>query len=341
MARTRRRAISARALAPALALTLALALAPAAATAGGGGGLALLMEPSGGITPIYHLIDSARHSVELEIYELADMTAEQSLAGDAARGVRVQVILDGSTYTRSANQPAFTYLAAHDVAVRWAPREFDLTHEKAIVVDGAVAAIMTLNLQSRYYTSTRDFALIDTQPGDVDAIAATFEADWAGRPIAPRAGAGDLLWSPGAQPALLSLIASARHSLDIESEEMDSAAVEQALAAAARRGVAVRLVMTYSSEYAAAIDALATAGVQVRLYAPDAALYIHAKLIDADGTRLFLGSQNFSTASLDYNRELGVISANRGVIAGVEATFDSDFAGGGSLRGYAPPRTGG
>jgi cardiolipin synthase len=335
MARARRRATIS------LALALALALAPAAASAGGGGGLALVVEPSGGITPIYHLIASARHSVELEIYELADTTAEQALAGDGARGVRVRVILDGSTYTRSANQPAFTYLAAHGVAVRWAPREFDLTHEKAIVVDGAVAAIMTLNLQSRYYASTRDFVLIDTQPADVDAIAATFEADWAGRPIAPQPGGGDLLWSPGAQPALLRLIVSARRRLDIESEEMNSAAVEAALTAAARRGVSVRLVMTYSSEYATALEALAAAGVQVRLYAPDAALYIHAKLIDADGTRLFVGSQNFSTTSLDYNRELGVVTANREVIAGVEATFDSDFAGGASLRNHAPTRTSG
>ncbi len=315
-----------------LALALALTAAIATPAAGGTGGLALVIEPAAGPAPLYRLITSARHSVEMTIYELSDATAEQDLAADAARGVRVQVILDGGSYDRSLNQPAYSYLAAHRVAVRWAPAEFDLTHEKAIVVDDATAAIMTLNLQSRYYSSTRDLAVIDTQPADVRAIAATFAADWAGRPIAAQPGAGDLVWSPGSQPALLSLIEGARQSLRIEAEEMDSTAIEQALAAAARRGVAVKLVMTSDPEYAAALRALTAAGVQVRLYAPSAPLYIHAKLIEADGARVFVGSENFSTASLVYNRELGIETTNPAVLDGVQATFDQDFAHGAPLR---------
>ena len=302
---------------------VALAAAPAWAAAG----LAVLIEPAAGIAPIYRLIASARHSVEMTMYELADATAEQALAADAARGVRVRVILDGGSHDRSLNRPAFGYLASHRVAVRWASREFYLTHEKAIVVDGATAAVMTLNLESRYYSSTRDFALIDTRPADVAAIAATFAADWAGRPIAPQAGSGELLWSPGAQARLESLIDAARRRLDVESEEMDSRGIEAALAAASRRGVAVRVVMTANSAYAPALAALAAGGVQVRLYARSASLYIHAKLIVVDARRAFLGSQNFSTASLQYNRELGVVTADPAVIGAAEATFAADFAG--------------
>ena len=315
----------------------ALAAAAAALPAGAaGGGLSVLVEPAAGIAPIYRLIIAARHSVEMTMYECADVTAEQALAADAARGVRVQVILDGGSYDRSLNQPAFSYLAGHGVAVRWASREFDLTHEKAIVVDGATAAVMTLNLESRYYSSTRDFAVIDSQPADVRAIAATFAADWAGRPIAPQGGSGDLLWSPGAQAALVSLIDGAQRSLDVENEEMDSAAIEDALAAAARRGVAVRIVMTADSEYTSALRSLAAAGVRVRLYPNSAsALYIHAKLVVADGARAFVGSQNFSTASLQYNRELGLLSADPVVIAPLEATFNGDFAGAAALASRA------
>jgi phosphatidylserine/phosphatidylglycerophosphate/cardiolipin synthase-like enzyme len=212
--------------------------------------------------------------------------------------------------------------------VRWASGEFDLTHEKSVVIDATSAAIMTLNLQSRYYSSTRDFALIDTQPADIRAIATTFAADWVGRPIAAQPGVGDLVWSPGSQAALLRLIDTARSSLRVEAEEMDSTPIEDALAAAARRGVAVRLVMSADPSYSAALAALRAAGVAVRRYAPSAALYIHAKLIEADGARLFLGSENFSTASLEYNRELGVETTIPAVVAGVQATFDRDFAGG-------------
>jgi cardiolipin synthase len=312
----------------ALVLAFAAAVAVPAAAGAGAGSLTLVTEPDAGSAPIYRLIGSARQRVAITMYELADAVAEHDLVADAARGVRVQVILDGNSYDRSLNQPAFSYLAGHGVSVRWASARFDLTHEKAIVIDASAAAVMTLNLQSRYSSSTRDFALIDSQPADVRAIAATFDADWAGRPIPAQPGTGDLVWSPGSQPALLQLIGSARTSLCVEAEEMDSTAVEDALAGAARRGVSVKLVMTADSDYAAALSALAAAGVQVRLYAPDAPLYIHAKLIEADGARVFLGSENFSTASLSYNRELGIETANRTVLASVQATFDRDFAGG-------------
>jgi phosphatidylserine/phosphatidylglycerophosphate/cardiolipin synthase-like enzyme len=320
-----------RQLAALLAAAVLVALASAAAlpgTAAAGGGLQLLVEPEAGIAPIYRLIDGARQSLQMTMYELADGDAEQDLAADAARGVRVQVILDGSSYDRSLNQPAFDYLAAHHVAVRWAAREFDITHEKAIVIDATTAVVMTLNLESRYYASTRDFALIDTQPADVRAIAATFAADWVGRPIAPQPGSGDLLWSPGAQAAILGLIDGARHSLDVENEELDSTPVEDALAAAARRGVRVRLVMTLSERWVRALATLAKAGVQERAYPASAPLYIHAKLIVVDGARAFIGSQNFSTASLQYNRELGVVTSEAPVLAGAEGTFVLDFAGG-------------
>ena len=115
---------------------------------------------------------------------------------------------------------------------------------------------------------------------------------------------------------------------------MDSAAIEDALAAAARRGVTVRVVMTADSEYTSALRSLAADGVRVRLY-PDSAtaLYIHAKLVLADGARAFVGSQNFSTASLEYNRELGVVTTQAAVIAPLEATFNGDFAGARALAG--------
>jgi hypothetical protein len=96
----------------------------------------------------------------------------------------------------------------------------------------------------------------------------------------------------------------------VENEEMSEYTIVDALAAAARRGVDVEVVMTYQSSWRSNFDKLAEAGVHVRTYSPDADLYIHAKVIEVDpgypDEQLELGSQNFSWASLQYNRELGV-----------------------------------
>ena len=85
--------------------------------------------------------------------------------------------------------------------------------------------------------------------------------------------------------------------------------------------------MTRSSSWYGTFDELVRAGVHVSTYSPSAALYIHAKAIDVDGARVFLGSENFSVESMDYNRELGVITASPSIRAAVGRTLAADFAG--------------
>jgi len=129
----------------------------------------------------------------------------------------------------------------------------------------------------------------------------------------------------------------------VEDEEMDDPTVTAALASAARRGVNVHVIMTADAEWDTAFAELHKAGVQVRLYADDSSsLYIHAKVIVADagrsGQRVLVGSQNFSVASLDYNRELGILTSNPGIVAAIAATLARDYAGAAS---YSPPGGGG
>jgi phosphatidylserine/phosphatidylglycerophosphate/cardiolipin synthase-like enzyme len=70
------------------------------------------------------------------------------------------------------------------------------------------------------------------------------------------------------------------------------------------------------------VPRLTQAGIQVRY---SQTLYMHAKMIVADGARAFVGSENFSDQSLDANRELGIIVADPTVLARLAATFSSDW----------------
>ena len=299
--------------------------------------LRLLTEPASGVGPIYKLITGAKSSIDLTMYELADPTAEADLAADAARRVDVRVLLD-QHLEKSANNSAYEYLSARGVHVRWAPAGTTY-HQKTLTVNDATSVVMTLNLVARDYADTRDFAVIDTGRADVAAIVATFNADFAGRAITPPDGA-DLVWSPtNAEASVLSVIDGAKHTLATEDEEMDDPAVTAALAAAARRGVQVTITMTADSEWDGAFAELAQAGASIRLYPDQAsALYIHAKAVVADagrsGQRVLVGSQNFSVASLGYNRELGILTSDPGIVAAIAATLAHDYAG---AAAYAPP----
>jgi cardiolipin synthase A/B len=301
-----------------------------APVATGSGSLTTLVEPKNGVSAIYKLITGAKSSVDLTMYELKDTTAENDLAADANRGVDVKVILD-QNLEKSRNTATYDFLAAHKVHVTWADAGTTY-HQKTLTVDGKTSVIMTLNMVSEDYAGTRDFAVIDTNHADVAAIVATFNADFAHKSITPPDGA-DLVWSPtNSQASILAVINAAKHTLSVENEEMDDSTITDALVAAAHRGVDVEVIMTAESEWDSAFSQLESAGVHVRTYADsDNVLYIHAKAVVADAGRsdqqLFVGSENFSKASLGYNRELGLRTANKAVIAVINATLAADYAG--------------
>jgi cardiolipin synthase A/B len=304
----------------------------------------LVQYPGAGFGGFYTQIVRARRTIDMEMYELEDRTAERDLVAAAARGVGVRVLLDRDFSGAEANRGAAKYLAAHGVRVAWAPPGY-IFHIKTTTFDGTTSDISTANLVSKYYRTTRDAEIIDTNSPQVRAIEETFSNDWtagaSGSPRSQTVQAPGLIWSPNtgsgtAESALVKQISSARKTIDFESEELADPAIYRALAAVARRGVGCRVVMTRSSAWDPALRVITEAGCRVHLF-PDSstALYIHEKLIlDDHGTAresLLIGSQNASVTSLTRNRELGII-LNRAyggadAITVASATFDSDFRG--------------
>jgi phosphatidylserine/phosphatidylglycerophosphate/cardiolipin synthase-like enzyme len=288
----------------------------------------LITEPGGGFSPVYRLIRGARQRIDMTMYELADTTAEHDLAAAARRGVRVRVVLDQRE--RSTNSAAYRYLTDHHVKVAWSSTRFEYTHQKTVLIDHAAAVIMTANLTQKYYATSRDFLVIDRSPADISAVGRVFSADFAGRAIRPGDGR-DLVWSPtDSQRQLLALIAGARHSLRIYSEEMGDSTVVDALVKAAHRGVSVRVCgENTDGEYDSEFAELARAGVRVSSFSSSSGFYIHGKVVEADyGTgraRMFVGSENFSSTSLNRNRELGLILRRHAAMASAAATFARDF----------------
>ena len=111
---------------------------------------------------------------------------------------------------------------------------------------------------------------------------------------------------------------------------MGDRSVENALVKAAKRGVEVQVCgENESGEYDSAYAKLARAGIRISYYSSPAGFYIHGKVVEADyGTaraKIFIGSENFSSTSLNQNRELGLIISSHAVMAAVASTFAADF----------------
>jgi phosphatidylserine/phosphatidylglycerophosphate/cardiolipin synthase-like enzyme len=270
------------------------------------------------------------------MYELVDTTFSADLVAACKRGVKVRVILDSSTNEKTSNTPAYKQLnAATNCSAAWSNPSFSHTHEKSLVVDGTQVAILSLNLTSRYYATTRDFGLVENDPADVAAVEATFVADYKSTTsYSYKPGPGDdLIWSPTTATAdLLGIINGATKTLLVENEEMNATNIVSALEAACKRGVTVQIALTDATTDEPNYKALEAAGCGVHSYPNTAkALYIHAKVLIADyglaTQKLYMGSINFSSTSMTRNRELGLYITDATDAKTLNTTLASDYAG--------------
>ena len=288
--------------------------------------LQVFVEPDDGTRPVVSTLSAAFKSIRMEMYLLNDREIIDALKAARGRGVDVRVMLEPQPLGGGAgNRSAMNELQAANVAVKPSNPAYKLTHAKMIVVDDRVALIMTCNQTRASFTNNREFGIINTDASDVAEIAAVFDADW--NRTVPSVSSPNLMWSPlNARARILTLIDSAQQTLDIENEEMQDADVVARLVSAAQRGVAVRVVMSPASggvdPNAPGQDKITRGGVKLRLVKTP---YIHAKMIVADDARAFVGSQNFSAASLDSNRELGILVSDPKIIQTLSVTFANDW----------------
>ena len=306
---------------------------PACAVGTGATHLQVFVEPDDGARPITDAIRAAQRSIFVEVYILSDTTVINALEDAANRGLDVRVMLEPHPYESSpvTVQSTLEKLKAAGIKVNETNPIFQLTHAKFLLLDGTTLFLLTANLSHAALGGTkqvtnREYLLEDSETADINEAQAIFTADW--NRTTPALSDPNLLVSPiNARVKLLALIDGAKTSIQIENEETQDTQLEDALAQAAQRGVSIQVVLPAPAgghdSNAAGVALLRKAGITVRY---NTRYYIHAKLMLIDQTRAYVGSENISTASLDANRELGLIVADPATLNTLATTFSSDYA---------------
>ena len=271
----------------------------------------LLTEPQVGISPWLHAIAHATRLIEVNDYLLTDRTLIQALRQAAARGVRVRVLIDGHPYhdagAIATTESAFSGSLVH---LKMAPARFEgsyaFDHAKYLVADPGTARAVALvgspnGTVSAFGGYNLEDAILSTSPAVTGSLAAVFHADWIGQ-TAGSAPRRVLVLSPGSQNALVAVLRTSGPIAVMAEEFGNAPALYQALA---QHGSQARVLVpaALSGSEASRAAALVQAGVQVHTLATP---YVHAKLI-VTATQTFVGSQNFSTVSLQDNREVGIV----------------------------------
>ncbi|MBU6337016.1 MAG: hypothetical protein KGR19_04270 [Acidobacteria bacterium] len=292
-----------------------------------------------------------------------------------ARGVKVRVMATWQTFPANSgtsvgvvagpnktkcdyneNMPALNELKAAGVRTALSPFPYTYYHEKAAIADGNYsfgrALIMDFNSKASYFGPTypgeagaRGFGVISTNRADVKEIQQTYDADFPPVTTPPSFKRPSLIWSPngpGFSPKsqgfnrVMQLIDTADKTLDVYVLLLDLDTMREKLMAAAKRGVAVRVIFNTTGPQAMSYDQLKEmvgAGVQFA-YDPRnsvGSVFIHAKTVlrdAADSDRMaYVGSMNVGDyVSVNSERELGILLSRKSLTDKIAATYAGDWA---------------
>lgn len=292
--------------------------------AGASTNLELFIQPATGRQPILEAINSAEQEILVEVYLLSDKEIINRLIEAKNRGVAVRVMIEEHPFGGgNVNRVSFEKLRDAGVEFKWTNPTFALTHEKAIIIDRQTLFILNQNLTTTAFSRNREYNVIDRNPEHVSEAVGIFEADWNRVSYSP--SSTSLVVSPeNARGKITALLNLAVRTIEMELEIVQDRDMINLLAESGKR-IAVRIIMPDFRKVPSNMDAaekLKAAGVSVRTLSSP---YVHAKLVLVDKTRAYVGSVNFSDASLDQNRELGILISQPDIVDRLDRTFEEDW----------------
>jgi len=247
------------------------------------------------------------------------------------RGVKTRVMLNPARRSgESENVETHRALKDAGVEVKNTHPDYQVTHEKSLVVDRRLALIKSLNWAAKNFTKTRDYALLTSDAQEVYEVDECFNADWDRADFDGGAHAR-LIWCPGNGRARIArFIDEARHYLFLQNERYQDLTIIEHLVRAKRRGVSVHLLSLPPHslkekkvfEGVNGLRLMSDVGVKIHKLK---GLHLHGKMLLADGKRAIVGSINLAPGSFDERRELAIEVSDDHIVKRLDRTFRQDW----------------
>jgi cardiolipin synthase A/B len=292
----------------------------------------IIVLPDDSGQPILDAIAQAKKSIRIKMFVFSDPSLLQAVNDAHKRGVDIRIMLNPARRDgKEENVACRKSFTEAGIKVIDSNPAFDLTHEKSMVIDDAVAFVQSLNWETENLTSTRDYAIVTTHKHEVDEIAQCFDADW----NRDKFDAGDekhLIWCIGnGRQRLGQLIDSATHSLWLQNERYQDPVIIEHLIRAHSRGVKIHIMARPPHklkkekliEGVSGLRSLQDIGAKIHKLQH---IKLHAKLILADNARAIVGSINLAPGSFDSRRELAIEVDDPEIIARIHKTLKEDWA---------------
>ena len=290
----------------------------------------LVVLPDDGIRPILSAIAGAKTSILVKMFLFSEPRLLRALISAHKRGVKVRVMLNPARRSgQSENRQIKEKLRAAGVIVKDTHPEFDVSHEKSMVVDGEVAFVKSHNWAPKNFGGTRDYAVITRDEDEVAEVVEGFEADWKRGDFDP--ADRRLIWCRGnGRARIAKFIDGAKKELLLQNERYQDPTIVERLVAAHARGVKVHLMSLPPHalkekkvlEGVAGLRVMHDVGIKIHKLK---GLHLHAKMLLADGKRAIVGSMNIAPGSFDSRRELAIEIEDKHIVKRLKKTFEGDW----------------
>jgi cardiolipin synthase len=272
----------------------------------------LIVMPDDSAKPILDAINGATKSLRIKMFLFSDPSILKAVIDAQRRGVKVRVMLNPARRDgESENTESHKKLVAAGVEVIDSNPEYDVTHEKSMVVDDTTAFVNSLNLDTKNLTETRDYAIVTSHAHEVAEVIECFEADWHRKPFR-----GDehshLIWCCGnGRERIAQFIDEAKDSIFLQNERYQDPVIIERLVRAARRGVKVHIMARPPHklkkgklvEEVGGMRTMKDVGIKIHKLKH---IKLHGKILLADDARAIVGSINLAPGSFDSRRELAI-----------------------------------
>jgi phosphatidylserine/phosphatidylglycerophosphate/cardiolipin synthase-like enzyme len=278
------------------------------------------------------LLLGARTEIEVEMYEFQRADLKRLLVQAERRQVSVTAIMDPSERQSQASWADLAAAGVRVLAFPVEPRSID--HVKLLIVDRRAAIVGGINW-GWHSALNRDYDLLAEGPVAAN-LERVFDQDrtLAGDPVALPPPVPDALVRVVAtrpahdiRDAVLSAIAGARRTIDVEMYVLSDLLVVDALRQAAARGIRVRVLLDPGQpQNLQSMATLRAASVEARLFRAPPGIKLHAKLGIFDHTVVVFGSCNWSRSGFTRNHELDLVIQDAGLASAFGARLDQDWA---------------
>ncbi len=274
---------------------------------------------------VYSFLNNTKESLDITIYMLSDRKAIEIIKKLFRNNIKIRIIIEQTPYGGSGvNYKTYNELNELGIDIKYSNPRFALTHAKYMIQDNKTAFIMTSNMTYSGLNGNRDFILKTSEDRIVRELKNIFDHDFQYKKYKPKED--NVVASPvNSRDKMETIIKSATKSIYIYGENIGDKEFENLLMNKAKNGLDIKIILPDSKSISSnnpVIDKLRANNIIVKnLKKP----YQHAKIIIADNKIMYLGSVNYSTYSMDKNREIGIITINNKSIQKVLETFNNDF----------------